>query len=275
MSQPKKKRGKKKAARGRADKYDLYQRSVQEPDADVSFLNRVFKQRFGRPPRLLREDFCGTALLACTWARKHRENEAWGVDLDPEPLAWGTRHNLELLPEARRAHVHLVEGNVLSARTPAADVTVAFNFSYFLFKTRRELLTYFRKARRTLAREGLFFLDAYGGADAQRRQIETREHDDFDYVWDQDLFDPITHDVVNYIHFELPGGRKLKRAFTYQWRLWSLPEICELLREAGFSDVGVYWEGADSKSDEGNGIFTRRAHAPDDPAWIAYIVAQR
>jgi hypothetical protein len=49
----------------REDKYDLYQRSVQEPEPDVSLIGRVFKQHFGRPPRLLREDFCGTAHLAC------------------------------------------------------------------------------------------------------------------------------------------------------------------------------------------------------------------
>lgn len=275
MAKKKRKKNRKKSRRARADRYDLYQRAVQEPEADVSFLRRVFKKRFGRPPRRMREDFCGTALLAATWVSRHAENEAWGVDLDPEPLAWGLEHNLKPLSESRRARVHLVEGDVLTARTPPADVTVAFNFSYFLFKTRRELLTYFRKARSTLAKEGILFLDAYGGADAQQRQLETREHDGFDYQWDQDRFDPITHDVVNHIHFVLPGRRKMKRAFTYEWRLWSLPEICELLEEAGFSDVGVYWEGTDSKSDEGNGIFTRREHAPDDPAWIAYVVAQR
>lgn len=271
----KKKKRKKKSRRVAADKFDLYQRSVQEPESDCSFVSRIFKKRFGRRPHVLREDFCGTALMACTWVRKHSENEAWGVDLDPEPLAWGAKHNLAPLSEKCRARVHLVKGDVLTARTPRADITVGFNFSYFLFKTRPELLTYFRKARSTLAKEGILFLDAYGGADAQRRQREIREHDGFDYVWDQDLFDPITHDVVNYIDFELPGRRKMKRAFTYEWRLWSLPEICELLAEAGFTDVGVYWEGTDTKSDEGNGIFTRRKHAPDDPAWIAYVVAQR
>ena len=270
----KKKKSKKKKAK-RPDKYDLYQRSVQEPEADVALLKRLFKSRFGKPARRLREDFGGTALLACEWAKEHRDNRAWAIDLDPEPLAWGEKHNRAALPEDVRERVSLMKGNVLSARTPPADITVAFNFSYFLFKTRAELLTYFRKARTTLARQGLLVLDAYGGADAQRRQKEIRDHGDFDYVWDQDVFDPITHDVVNYIHFELPRGRSLRRAFSYHWRLWSLPEIKELLGEAGFKDVAVYWEGTDPKNDEGNGIFTRRNHAPDDPAWIAYVVGTR
>jgi hypothetical protein len=259
----------------RADRYDLYQRSVQEPEADVSFLQRVYARRFARPPRRLREDFCGTALLACDWVRRHRENRAWGIDLDLEPLAWCRAHNLPLLSQDQRNRLALVEGDVRKAVTPRADVTVAFNFSYFLFKTRPELLAYFRRARSTLRREGIFAIDAYGGADALRRQTETREHDGFDYVWDQDRFDPITHDVVNHIHFELPDGTRVRRAFTYHWRLWTIPELRELLAEAGFSDVGVYWEGTDRKTNEGNGVFTRREHAPDDPAWIAYVVASR
>jgi hypothetical protein len=275
MAKKKQKKNKKRAQRPAPDKYDLYQRSVQEPEADVKFLQRLFKKTYGRPARALREDFCGTAYLSCTWAAKHKDNRAWGIDLDPEPLAWGKKNNLSKLDDDARARVTLMEGDVLTARTKSADINAAFNFSFFLFKTRPELLTYFKKARTTLAREGIFVLDAYGGADAQKRQREIREHDGFDYVWDQDLFDPITHDVVNYIDFQFRGRKRMKRAFTYHWRLWSLPEIQELLHEAGFSDVGVYWEGTEEDTDEGNGVFTRRKHAPDDPAWIAYIVAVR
>ncbi len=36
------------------DKHDLYQKSVQEPEADVVFFNRVFKKEFARPPRIFR-----------------------------------------------------------------------------------------------------------------------------------------------------------------------------------------------------------------------------
>lgn len=32
----------------------------------------------------------------------------------------------------------------------------------------------------------------------------------------------------------------LKHAFTYHWKMWTIPEILELLREAGFEEVHVW-----------------------------------
>ena len=155
----------------------------------------------------------------------------------------------------------------------AVDVTVGFNFSYFIFKERADLLTYFRRAHESLRPHGLFVVDLYGGADSQRTLTESRDHDAFDYVWDQDLFDPINNRAVNYIHFEFKDGSKLRKAFTYEWRLWTLPEITELLAEAGFSKSTVYWEGSDSKG-EGTGVFRPRAHVGQEAAWVAYVIAE-
>jgi hypothetical protein len=270
----KSRRSRRRTRAQRADRYELYEKSVQDPDADVGLINRVFRKQFGRPPRLLREDFCGTALMACRWVAHHRENRAFGIDIDPVPLAWGREHNVARLRPEQAARLKLVQGDVLDVGHEKVDVTAAFNFSYFLFTTRDELRHYFEKARATLAHEGLFFLDAYGGADSQRTQEEVRDVDGFDYVWDQHRFDPITHGVTNYIHFRFRDGSRMQRAFRYDWRLWTLPEIRELLLEAGFQDTAVYWEGTDSRTGEGNGVFQPREHAPDDPAWICYIVAR-
>ena len=66
----------------------------------------------------------------------------------------------------------------------------------------------------------------------------------------------------------------MKRAFTYEWRLWTLPEIRELLAEAGFSRSTVYWEDRDANGD-GTNTYRPRAHARQEPAWVAYIVAER
>ena len=43
------------------DAQDLYLASVQCPEADVAFFEKVFKKHADRPMRYLREDFCGTA----------------------------------------------------------------------------------------------------------------------------------------------------------------------------------------------------------------------
>jgi hypothetical protein len=259
----------------RADRYALYEKSVQDPEADIQLLRRVFRNHAGREARLLREDFCGTALLACRWVQKHRENRAWGIDLDPQPLSWGREHNVAPLRPDQAARVKLIEGDVRDIGHEKVDVTVAFNFSYFLFTTREELRHYFQTARATLRDDGMLVLDAYGGADSQRTGQEERPVEDFTYVWDQHDFDPIQHGVINYIHFEFRDGSRIRRAFAYDWRLWILPEIRDLLLEAGFSRVEVYWEGTDRETGEGNNVFTRRERAIDDPAWIAYVVAFR
>jgi len=256
-----------------ADKYECYQKSVQEPDADVPFVERVFRKHRGRPPRTLREDFCGTAAFACAWVRRHRDNFAFGIDLDPEPLAWGLRNNVAALTPEQQARIKLVEGNVLHVGHELVDVTVAYNFSYFLFRTRPEMIEYFRKARASLRPDGLFFLDAYGGPDSQQSQIEERECDGFEYIWEQHSFDPIQNRGVNYIHFAFPDGSELRRAFSYEWRIWSVPEIREILLDAGFSKTEVYWEGTDRKTGEGNDVFTRRERAYADLAWVAHLVA--
>jgi hypothetical protein len=259
----------------RADRYDLYQRSVQEPSADTPFIHRVFKRRYGRAPRSLREDFCGTSALACHWVTRHEENTAIGIDLDPEPLAWGRKHNLSKLSPEQAARVKLMEGDVLDVGNGGFDLTVAFNFSYMIFDQRPLMLRYFRQARATLGNEGIFFLDVYGGPDAQRSLEETRECDGFDYVWDQHSFDPIRNRGVNYIHFEFDDGSRMRRAFKYVWRLWGLYEVRDVLEEAGFSKVEVYWEGTDRKTGEGNDIYKRRESAEDDPAWVCYVAGIR
>ena len=122
------------------------------------------------------------------------------------------------LSPAQAARLHLVRGDVRAVRHRRVDVTVAFNFSYFVFRTREALRAYFEAARRTLVRDGLFFVDLYGGADSFRAQRERRRVDGFVYVWDQHSVDPISHAVTNFIHFELRDGTRMRRAFRYAER---------------------------------------------------------
>lgn len=265
-----KKNGRSMAAR--ADKYDCYQRSVQEPESQCKFFDRVYRKEFGRPPTILREDFCGTAAVCCQWVRTRKDRQALGYDLDPEPLAWGVTHNLALLTEDQQQRVNLFEEDVRKVRSPAADVVSAENFSYFTFRTRDELRNYFSAARRNLAQQGLLVLDIMGGPEVMDEDHEERRRvGGFTYIWEHKRFDPINYDCTYFIHFKFRDGSQMRRAFRYDWRLWTIPEVRELLLEAGFRRVDVYWEGSDEDGD-GNGIFRRQETAPSDPAWIAYVV---
>ncbi len=255
------------------NKYALYQLAVQEPEADIEFIDETFAARFDRTPHTLREDFCAAAYLACEWVKHDDANRAWGVDLDPEPLAWGLANNAEGFDPSQSERLTLIEGDVLDVRHDPVEVIAAFNFSYYCLHTRSELLRYFTAAYRNLGPQGLFVLDIYGGPEAQALVEETTEHADFNYVWDQDEFDPIHSRMACYIHFEKPAGkRRMTRAFTYDWRLWTILEVREALSEVGFAATEIYWEGVEEKTGEGDGVFTLEENAENTESWIAYVV---
>jgi len=263
----------KRQKKSNPDKYDLYQRSVQEPEADCRFFDRVFRKAYGRRPLVLREDFCGTAATCCQWVRSGERREAHGFDLDPEPLAWGRANNLSSLPANARLRVRLVEQDVLVVDRTGADVIAAQNFSYFAFHTRDQLRAYFQAARANLAPEGVLVLDIMGGPGVLEEDVEEHKRvGDVTYVWQQERFDPIHHRLACHIHFKLRAGGWIRRAFSYDWRLWTIPEVRELLAEAGFRTSDVYWEDTGANG-EGNGVFRKRRRAESDPAWVSYIVA--
>jgi SAM-dependent methyltransferase len=220
---------------------------------------------------VLREDFCGTAAVAANWAGRHRLNHAIGVDLDAEVLAWGEAHNAARLTRAARARLDLRRADVLTVRTPSQDLILAMNFSYWIFKTRDLMREYFRRVRHALKPDGVFMLDCFGGFDAFRVLNEKRPLRGFTYLWDQASYNPVTGDFVCHIHFRFPDGSRLQNAFTYEWRLWTLPEIREILAEAGFSRSIVYWQGWDEKTQDGDGVFKPAETADADAGWIAYV----
>jgi hypothetical protein len=258
-----------------ADPHDLYQRSVQDTEAEIDFIEETWNLLRKRPAELLREDFCGTANTACEWVRRDHRNCALAIDLDRSVLDWGQRHNIAALKPAEQQRIELIHGNVLGAVPASADIVLAMNFSYFLFRTRDALREYFSCVYEGLCEDGIFFLDAYGGYDAPREIEESRECDGFVYVWDQASFNPIDSCMTCHIHFEFADGSRMERAFTYHWRLWTLPEIREILLEAGFRQVDIYWEGTDQATNEGNGIYAPAEVGDADAGWVCYIVAQR
>jgi len=258
-----------------ADRYALYQEAVQDVEADIDFIDATFRSLRGRRARTLREDFCGTAATACEWVRRRRTNHAWGVDIDPEPLAWGLLNNVGGLAAAGARRISLLQGDVRTVCVPLVDIVLAMNFSYWLFQQRDAMQRYFRRVHRGLEEGGVFFLDAYGGYDSPRVIIEKRKLEGYTYEWEQARFNPISGEMGCYIHFSFPDRSRLDRAFSYTWRLWTLPEILELLKGAGFSRTTVYWQGWDRETGEPDGVFRPTDVGEPDAGWICYLTAEK
>jgi len=158
------------------DKYVYYEKSVQNVGFDVDFIRDQYKHFNGKSPRKLREDFCGTGKLMCSWVKDSKKNEAFGFDLDPEPMKWGKENHLSKLNDEQQSRVSYLERNVLEPSDDKADVICAFNFSYFIFKERETLIKYFKSVRKSLKKNGVFFMDIFGGPDSQIVQEEETEH---------------------------------------------------------------------------------------------------
>lgn len=258
-----------------ADRHELYQYSVQSPEEDVKFLSRVYKKVRGRTPEHFREDFCGTGFLAAQWIKRGKQYSAEGFDLCPDTVAWGIENNFEPLgKKASRVTLHVKDVREPSIQSP--DVRCAQNFSYFVFKERAELLEYARSVLADLADDGVFVMDIYGGPESMEEMLEEREIDEgFTYVWDQDKYVPATGEYRAYIHFQFNDGTEMKKAFVYDWRLWSLPEVKDVLLEAGFASVDTYWEGTDEDGESGNGIYRKSKTGENCMAWVTYLVAYK
>ncbi|MCZ7646577.1 MAG: class I SAM-dependent methyltransferase [Planctomycetota bacterium] len=271
----KSKKQKHKLSAKNADKHLLYQWSVQTPEFETEFMARAFAKRNDRAPRVLREDFCGTALNAATWVRGRPERRAIALDLDRATLEWGRLHNLEPLgPDARR--VELLQQDVRSLTRPKADICCALNFSYYFFSTIRELADYLEMVHGSLNPGGVMIMDCYGGWESQQIKEEPRKvkgpRGRFTYVWDQADYNPVDNMALCYIHFRFNDGSEMPKAFSYHWRLYTPPEVRDALELAGFRDVQIYW---DVETDEDESDYRPRKRAENCPGWLAYIVGYR
>ncbi len=258
------------------DKYFHYKASVQSPTADCEFLEQVYRDARGktRKAKVMREDFCGTFANCCEWVQRDPDHIAHGVDLDPEPIAYGRAHYLSELKEKAKKRVHLHQRNVMDPNLPASDVICALNFSYFIFKERAELLQYFTACRESLKKDGVFVMDCFGGTQCWEPIEEETEFDDLgiSYYWDQVSFDPLTNHALFHIHFKRKSERKRRKVFTYDWRMWTVPELRDILLDAGFAKVNLYWEGT-TDTGEGDGDYKLAEKGEPCEAFVAYIAA--
>ena len=260
------------------DKYNLYTNSVQSPEADAEFLERVYLElNTSQKPNVMREDFCGTFALCCEWVKLRNDYTACGVDIDVEPINYGKENNLNTISEEQQNRVSIIERDVLQGpQLPNADIVCALNFSYFCFKQRDVLKNYFKRVYESINTNGIFVLDCFGGSKCYEANEEETEYTDlkFSYFWDQDNFDPITNFAQFYIHFKRKNEAKREKVFSYDWRMWSIPELKDILTEVGFKESHVYWEGNDENGD-GNGIFSKVEVGEECESWVSYIIARK
>lgn len=257
------------------DKYKYYIASVQSPKADVEYFDQVWQElRPNKKLTLLREDFCGTFIVCCQWVKSKSYRRAIGVDIKKTPLEYGYKTHYLQLTSHQKKRINTCCMDVLSAKAPHAQMIVANNFSYYIFKERQDLLRYFSLAYKKLHKDGLFIIDCFGGSQCYEPNEDEVEYEDFSYFWDQNDFDPITNYAQFDIHFKLKGEKKRCKVFSYDWRMWSIPELREVLAEAGFTQSHVYWEGT-TEDGEGDGHYERKERGESCQAWTAYIVSEK
>jgi len=256
------------------DRYAEYRRAVQSPDVDCQFVSDTYKELRGKRPRSLREDFCGTFALCCEWVRRGKENRALGIDLDSEPLNYGRENNLSQLKPEQQKRLEIIKGSVLTTQASRVDVEIALNFSYYIFKSRLMLKKYFKQALKGLRNDGLFIVDCFGGSECQGANEETNQIGNLTYYWDQTSYDPVSNGAVFHIHFKRKGEKKRENVFSYDWRMWTIPEIRETMLEAGFKRTHVYWEGT-TRNGDGDGNFKLTEVGEECEAWVAYVVGER
>jgi hypothetical protein len=259
-------------------KYQLYEASVQEAADDAEILESLYKKLRKKNPQTLREDFCGSFKLCAEWVKRGKLKKSIGLDIDPEPLDYGKSTHWSALSPQQRSRLQPLLKNVVSVTRPGVDLVAACNFSYWIFKERKDLIQYFKKVRQSLNADGLFFLDSVGGTEMMEvhrdEEVYRLGKQKFSYIWQCESFNPVKNEGFYSISFRLPGQKEWKRAFTYDWRAWSIPEVRECLREAGFSKTHVFWEG-DGPSGKGNGEFHLTEKEENSAVWIAYIVGEK
>lgn len=258
------------------DIFALYLASVQDPISDVERISKIYEENIKRKALSLREDFCGTFALSCSWVQSDENRIALGIDLDPEPLEYGRTRYLPNLSESEQSRVKTQFGNSITS-TKAVDIIAAFNFSYCLINERAELLKYFKHCLESLNQSGMVIIDTFGGSDSEIPEIQTRDIFNHEYIapfvfnFERKSFNPISRIAEYGIHFEFSSGFKLIDAFTYTFRAWTITEIRDLMLEAGFSKVKVYWEDFDEEG-FGNGQFYETEVEENTLNWNAYIV---
>lgn len=263
-----------------ADIHKCYQEAVQDPRKEVRNLKNIFldaQTRYcterPRNPLILREDFCGTAILCKEWVQGHVERSAIGVDLDRAVLAYGES---QFPDECVSSRIELCHANVLTIdneNLEKADIVAALNYAVCYFHSRKLLLEYLRRAMQSTASGGVFICDLFGSSrPLSEPWIFHRKCSNFDYIFEQSPVDFATNVSTCTINFKFKDGSTLKHAFSYSFRLWSIPDILEAIEDAGFQKVDIWISINDTDGMRDFQRVENKRLPLKAEAWNAYIV---
>lgn len=237
--------------------WSLYECAVQDPAYSVDVADDIYRRIFRKAPSRLREDFCGSFAVGREWVKRGRQRRAVGLDFSPDSAAQALSRNSELLTPEEQRRIEFILSDVRTVTRSKVDIILAENFSFFVLKQRKELLDYFKACYRSLDKNGVFVLDVIGGAGfVDTPRVERRFNrvakpragmpKTFTHTWNQRHYDPATAFGLYTIGFEV-GKKKIPDAFSYDWRVWTVPELRDCLADAGFDEVKLFWDGENKK----------------------------
>eukprot|EP00249_Psilotum_nudum_P014026 c24627_g1_i3 orf=255-1187(+) len=166
---------------------------------------------------------------------------------------------------------------------PKADIVCAFNYSCCCLQKRSDLILYLKHALQSISQDGgIFVMDLYGGMSSECSLKVYRHFGNFTYIWEQDEFDVITRTSRISLHFRLKNNQVLRHAFTYRFRLWSLPEVRDCLEEVGFDSIHFWMRSmpemqgqGEQEIEDNDARYEEMGNFNQQDAWNAYIVAVR
>lgn len=288
------------AKKQRADALELYRWAVQDPETHAALLDVIHARMSPTcmpppaAPRVLREDFAGTAAESVAWLSRGAGRRAYAIDLDAPTLAWAGARARRLLGRGAD-NLTCVQADVLSLpadNVPPADIISALNFSVMYLAEPHSLLQYLRAARVGLARGGILVCNLFGGRANERPGVTThavkprakspgeRPIEPFEYLWEIRAVEAGTRVADCRIHFRLPGpggraGKFMPDAFRYAFKLWDPDEVTSACLQAGFARTEV-WRHTYDPAKGASGVFlgpTDPARFTDAESWTAYVVA--
>lgn len=259
------------------DKHALYLASVQDPLSDIERISIIYEELFSKKALKLREDFSAAFALSCCWVQSDKQRSAIAIDIDQPTIEYGRSNYLVNMCPDEQLRMDVRVANAI-AQTDPVDIIATFNFSYCLIHERSELLSYFKKCYASLNQEGMLIIDNFGGSDSENLEIQETYVDNNDslppfiFQFERKSFNPINRRAQYAIHFLYPDGPQLIDAFNYDFRMWSIPEIRDLMKEAGFSKSKVYWEAPEDAPITKNDYYASEEEE-NTSSWNTYVVA--